>query len=111
MSSELSPLDREILAELKTAKLQVRYLLEHYPNTRNNDFYLQILWLRYFGGLKELPFISYGDVFKFSGKLETLRRMRQKIQNESGEFLPTDPTVLKRRLERSKSMRRVIREL
>jgi hypothetical protein len=97
----------DVLGELETAKSQVEYLLENYPNCRNNDFYLFLLWIRRFGGLSVgLPFIPYEDVKSLSGKQSTLSRVRRKIQHGEGRFLPTDPEVLEKRLERAEGFRR-----
>src|SRR5579875_1174621 len=48
--------------ELKKTKDQVLYLLERYPAARNNDFYLQLLWLKQFGGIVELPWIDWEKI-------------------------------------------------
>src|SRR5579875_2115119 len=72
---------RKMQEELKKTKDQVLYLLERYPAARNNDFYLQLLWLKQFGGIVELPWIDWEKIKANSGKLESVRRVRQKIQN------------------------------
>src|SRR5579875_225987 len=86
------------------------YLLERYPAARNNDFYLQLLWLKQFGGIVELPWIDWEKIKANSGKLESVRRVRQKIQNEMGLFQPTDP-VIKARREKQRKMRREVMQL
>lgn len=104
-------LDSEkILAELTKTKDQVKYLLERYPPSRNNDFYLQILYLRIFGKLP-LPWLDWEKITDFSGKLESIRRVRAKIQNEDGLFLPTDPRILEKRQKRAKAYRKVITKI
>jgi hypothetical protein len=52
--------------------------------TRDNDFFLQYIWLKLFGGL-DLPYIEWENI-KESGVVETLSRVRRKIQNEEGKF-------------------------
>jgi hypothetical protein len=97
-----------LLEELKKTKDQVLYLLENYPAARNNDFYLQILWLKHFGGLPNL-WIEWEKIKENAGKIETVSRVRRKIQNEDKLFLPTDP-VIKARREKQRRMREVIKE-
>lgn len=94
--------------ELLKVKEQVCELLERYPQSRNNDFYLQWLWLRSYGGLSDLPFLEWDEIKHLSGKFETIRRVRQKIQHVEGRFPPTDPDVVKRRLAREKEFRRSV---
>src|SRR5579883_2802336 len=91
--------------ELKKTKDQVLYLLERYPAARNNDFYLQLLWLKQFGGIVELPWIDWEKIKANSGKLESVRRVRQKIQKEMGLFQPADPGIEARR-EKQRKVRR-----
>lgn len=98
----------KFVKHLKTRKEQVEYLLEKYPNARNNDFYLLLLWLRHFGDLN-IPWIEYRDIRKLSGSLETVRRVRQVIQNVDGHFVPTDEEVLRKRRTKERLMRRGIK--
>ena len=82
---------------LRTVKERVEYILEKHPNARNSDLYLIILYFRYFTELgKYIKYIPYDIIKKYDGITETIRRMRQKIQEE-GRYLPTDPEVLKKR--------------
>ena len=92
-------------------KDQVLELLERYSDTRNNDFYLQWLWLKYYGGLPDLPFLDWKRIQYLSGKFETIRRVRQKIQNDEGKFRPTDPEVDKRRKKRERRIRENISQI
>lgn len=101
--------DEAILAEFKRTQDQVEYLLEHYPATRNNDFYLQWLYMKYVLKLP-MPYLDWQTMEDHSGKLETVRRTRQKIQNKYHKFPPTDP-VVKARREREKRIRRIIHKV
>src|SRR5579875_1839813 len=94
--------------ELKKTKDQVLYLLERYPAARNNDFYLQLLWLKQFGGKVELPWKDWEKIKANSGKLESVRRVRQKIQNEIGLFQQTDLVIKARRDKQRKMWREVM---
>ncbi len=93
--------------EYKTIKEQVRWLLEHHPRTRENDFYLALLWLKYFGGVPELPYIDWEKIKAISGKIETVSRARRKWQ-EYGLYLPSDPAIKARR-ERQRKFARIMR--
>jgi len=99
----------ETLAEkLKTVKERVEYILEHYPESRNDDFYLYLIYIRLFepklsGYIKYIPF----NLVKTATRFETIRRCRQKLQ-ESGQYLPTDPKVLRKRRKLAEAYRKVM---
>ena len=97
--------------ELRKTRAEVREFLERFPDARNNDFYVQWLWLKYYGGMSDLPYLEWGRIKQVSGKLETVRRARQKIQNDDHEFPPTDPEVLARRMAKMKKYREDINEV
>lgn len=98
-----------VLSELKTLKDQTKYLMRHYPATRDNDFYLAIMWLKTFGKLSvKIPFIHWNEMSEIGGKMDDVVRMRRKIQNQDGELLPLNPEVLKKRQERAKHYRSAI---
>jgi len=95
--------------KLRTVKERVEYILEKHPNARNSDLYLIILYLRYFTELgKYIRYIPYEVIKQYDGITETIRRMRQKIQEE-GRYLPTDPEVLRRRRKLYELYRRAIK--
>jgi len=103
--------EEELLERLKTVKERVEYILEHYPETRNNDLYLWLIYVRLFDKelSKYIKFIPY-EVLKRATHFETIRRTRQKIQEE-GRYLPTDPKVLRRRRRLAEKFRRVVTRL
>jgi hypothetical protein len=88
------------VTEFKTKKEEVEFLLEKYPATRENDFYLQLMWLKIFGHVN-IPYIDWNSLKDFSGTLETVSRVRRKIQNEYGKYLPSKETQ-KQRLSKRK---------
>lgn len=102
--------EQELLQELKTIKQQVLYILGKYPQSRNNDFYLQWLWLKTFPKIS-LPWLEWEKFCKVSGKPQTVTRMRRRIQNEEGKFLPTDPEVLRARKKRSEAMKKALKRV
>lgn len=96
-----------LVQKLKRKKDQVKYLLKTYPETRSNDLSLQLAWLHIFGKIK-LPKIQQQIICKFSGALESVRRTRQKIQNDEGLYLPLDPKIREMRRRRSQAYRKAI---
>jgi len=104
-------LEEKILENLRTAKERVEYILEHFPETRNNDLYLWIIYVRLFCPelSKYIKFIPF-DIFKKAPSYETIVRVRRKL-NENGKYLPTDPKVAKRRRKLANIYRTVIHEV
>jgi hypothetical protein len=88
----------KIIEKFRTTRERVEFILKKHPNARNSDFYLVILYIRYFVPelAKYIDYIPYEIIRKYDGLFETIRRTRQKIQEE-GKYLPTDPEVLKKR--------------
>lgn len=104
--------ERELREKLKVIKNNLINLLSNYPETRNDDKYLTILYWKLIDGVKDaygnpLPFIPMHEI-KRATSPETIRRMRQKF-NEEGAFLPTDPVVFQKRQAIRERMRRVIK--
>jgi hypothetical protein len=91
--------EQKYMRDFRTKKEEVEYLLEKFPQTRENDFYLQYLWLKVFGKLN-LPFIEWNTIKDISGKLETVSRVRRKIQNEDGKYLPSNDVRFYRQRKR-----------
>jgi len=96
------------MAELKTYKQKVRVILEQYERARNNDGVLMAHYINtYHPGLVSID--QDGDVtiklknFTSLPPLENIRRSRQIIQNDDGEFPPTDPKVVKARRIKEKN--------
>jgi len=103
--------EADLAEKLKTVKERVEYILERYPEARNDDFYLYLLYVRHFepklsGYIRFIPL----DLVKTATRFETVRRVRQKIQ-ESGLYLPTDPKVLEKRRKLAKIYRQVMPRL
>lgn len=101
--------EQQLLEKLKTVRDRVEYLLEKYPNARNSDLYLTILYLRKFTELgKYIKYIPYEIIKKYDGIFESIRRARQYVQNTLGKYLPTDERVLRRRRKKERVLRRII---
>lgn len=90
------------MAELKTYKQKVRYCLERWPATRDSDGMLVAHYINHFhsnlvtenvDGVKCIALRN----FQHLPPLENIRRCRQIIQNDNGEFLPTRIEIAKMR--------------
>ena len=72
-----------------------KYLLEKYPDTKNNDFYLQWVWLKDIEKV-DLPEMPWRKFEQLAGKMGSIRRARQKVQS-MGKHLPSDKKIFERR--------------
>lgn len=81
----------KLLKDLSHKQDKVAFILEHFPETRNSDNLLCVMYWKLVDGAK------YVDDIQFATNPEVIRRARQKIQNEHKRFLPTDPEIVKRR--------------
>ena len=55
--------EKEVLDKLKTTKEKVEWILRNYPEARNSDLYLTILYLRKFTKLgKYIDFIPFEEI-------------------------------------------------
>ena len=52
-------MENDLADKLKTVKERVEYILQHYPESRNDDFYLYLLYVRLF----ELRLSGYIGLF------------------------------------------------
>jgi len=106
---EEEPEVEDLAEKLRTIKERVEYILKNYPETRNDDMYLWLIYVRLFDPelSKYIKFIPY-NILKKAPKLETIVRVRRKIQNEEHKYLPTDPKVLKRRRLLAETWRKAI---
>ena len=101
----------KILDEFKTVKARVEYILRKYPEARNDDRYLWLMYVREFDDLgKYISYVPYG-VLKKAVSFGTLVRVRRKLQNDEGKYLPTDPDVIRKRSKRQRIIREVIGEV
>jgi len=105
--------EQEVLEELRTVKERVEYILRKYPEARNSDFYLIVLYIRKFEKKlsKYIKYIPYEVIRGYDGLFESIRRARQYIQNTEGKYLPTDPEVLKKRRIKEQAIRKVVNRL
>lgn len=93
----------EIEEEFESTKKIVEEILRVDKRSRNNDLWLILMiWQKkQHIDLK----IDYNDIPKMINP-ETIRRMRQVIQNDEENFLPDDPMVLTKRRIREDAIRK-----
>lgn len=86
------------MAELKNFKPKVYSILEKHEQARNNDGTLYAYFIKKYckhlviqdpDGVDMLPLKN----FKHLPPMENIRRVRQIIQNDNGDLIPTDPKV------------------
>ena len=109
----------QLIQRFTTAKERVEWLLINKPTTRGDD---RILFLEYFKYFE--PIFQYDpetqtitlkhpltyEEFRRLTSFETLRRSRQKLQEENPDLLPLPDTVAKR-IEREQNFREMIIEM
>lgn len=88
----MDTISTDVINEIESVRNLVVSVLKEDTRARNDDN-----WLIYkvISRLTKI-FISFEDFNKLP-KFETIRRIRQKIQNEEGLYIPTDDKVIKRR--------------
>lgn len=108
----------QLRQRFSTAKERVEWLLINRPQTRGDD---RILYLEYFKVFQ--PVFVYNsfdqtinlkhpvtyDEWRSMTSFETLRRARQKLQENNPDLLPLPDTVAKR-MEREQNFREMIME-
>lgn len=87
---------------IRELKAKVFSILSDYPKSRDSDIWLTIkLWTVYYPTLidrtdPENPKIKLGDILHLPRE-DNVKRVRAKIQNEDGLFLPESLEVRKQR--------------
>ena len=89
-----------IKQEFDDTRALTESVLAEDPNARNNDLWLIISVWRKQGLKVYLDYSKLGEVANF----ESIRRIRQKIQNEEGRYLPTNPEVCRQRRMRQEAI-------
>mgnify|MGYP003394474774 CR=1 FL=1 len=97
----------QVIDEFQTAQEFTRLSLRNNPESRNDDKVLILDVWREQGLLTERDgklMIRKSDV-RLLAQPETITRVRRELQNDRGEFLPTNPQVLARRHIKEKIVR------
>lgn len=101
---------------LKKKLHQTAFILDTKPYTRGDDRLLTMMFWwkfdglhKYFKEMNDAEFKEFWETLRKCTSPETITRCRRKL-NEMGMYLPTDATILKRRL-RETSIRENINDL
>lgn len=94
---------RLTIEELKTVEERVLWLLRRRESFRNNDMSLIWGYWRIFDNLDTTKLDA--ESFKKLTSPESIRRVRQKIQNDYGLWLPTTKEVLEARKIKESAVR------
>ena len=86
---------------LNTIKDQVEDILRTYPQARNDDRLLVLLYWKHQGVNLDIPY----DIIDSLVSPESIRRVRQKLQNEDGIFPPTNFEIIRKRGLREQQVR------
>ena len=87
--------------KFSNTKEKVKSCMERKEQCRNSDRFL--LW--YFWKYEEELDIEKYEQFKEGTSASTIVRCRREIQNDDGEFLPTDKSVLSKRRIKEEAIR------
>jgi hypothetical protein len=90
-------LDKSMLQTLRKTKDKVKFVMEMFPDTRNNDNLLCTTYWKEVDDVKDIAGVQ------FATPAEAIRRSRQLI-NQKGLLLATDPLVLEKRKQKAKEM-------
>ena len=82
-------------------KQKVMYCLQKYPETRNSDIKLtNSIWYEFHNNkikrIDDKNYVALTDLYDLPRE-DNVKRVRAKIQNEEGKYLPTEEEVLKQR--------------
>jgi hypothetical protein len=92
--SETTQLRESMTKDVQNTEELVKQVLEEDVEARNNDKWLILMIWQKMQGIKVfIPYQQVNDLIP----AETITRCRRKIQNTNGEYLPTDPDVIKKR--------------
>jgi hypothetical protein len=80
---------------------QIRHTLAMDEKSRNSDIRLtQMLWWNHYRSYMKMidgkVYVNVANLFDLPRE-DNIKRIRAKIQNELKEFLPTDPSIAKKR--------------
>ena len=85
----------QLKEKLSRVETGIRYILAHYPEARNNDKLLMLLFWEIFDKIN-IPKEFRQAFLNRATPPETIRRVRQKIQSQH-EYLPSEDVLRKRR--------------
>jgi len=95
----------QLKEKLSRVETGIRYILAHYPEARNNDKLLMLLFWEIFDQIQIPKEFRQAFLYRATPP-ETIRRARQKIQS-AGNYLPS-PEVLEARRRKQQAMRQAL---
>jgi hypothetical protein len=98
--------EQSIKRKFTDVELCVRYILAHFPEARNNDKILMILFWRIFDKIT-VPREFERAFIKYATTPETITRARRMVQ-ASGDYMPTGE-IKEYRESRRKKIREILR--
>ena len=110
MVKKIVSVDEETIRSFKKTKDVVRYILEKKPCARDDDKKLIIYCFRYYGVLNQSYNFNINKFLEVMPSVETIRRVRQEIQNKEGVLLPTTVEICNHRRIRQEVIRRYYRQ-
>jgi hypothetical protein len=101
----MTEVPEQLKEKLSNTEMAIRYILAHFPETRNND---KLLMLLYWDIVDKIPMPKeFRQAFLHKATPpETIRRARQKIQSQH-EYLPRQE-VLEARRRKQQAMRKAL---
>jgi hypothetical protein len=101
----MTEVPEQLKEKLSNTEMATRYILAHFPEARNND---KLLMLLYWDIVDKIPMPKeFRQAFLHKATPpETIRRMRQKIQ-EQGDYLPRQE-ILEARRRKQEAMRKAL---
>lgn len=97
-------METSMLQTITKTRDKVKFILDMFPESRNNDNLLCSIYWQKADGVQHL------EGLQFATPAEAIRRARQ-LLNEKGLFLATDPEVLEKRRHRAKEIRKGITKI
>jgi len=101
----MSEQPEQLKEKLSRVETGIRYILAHYPEARNNDKLLMLLFWEIFDKIQIPKEFRQAFLYRATPP-ETIRRARQKIQS-AGNYLPS-PEVLEARRRKQQAMRQAL---
>jgi hypothetical protein len=101
----MSESPEQLKTVLSNTEMAIRYILAHFPEARNNDKLLMLLYWELADKITIPKEFRQAFLYKATPP-ETIRRMRQKIQ-EQGDYLPRQE-VLEARRRKQQVMRQAL---
>lgn len=92
------------MSELINIQDEVMEILRRFPLSRNSD--LLLIWIYFNNNLKlDMPTLTWEQYREYEGRMESVRRARQRIQNTLLMYPPTNKAVMDKRRQKEEDYR------